>query len=61
MTLQQIREQLADSNLRKVAEACGLHYNVLTRLMKGDTDPRYSTVELLADYIKARENNGQNI
>jgi len=60
MRLEHIKEQLADSNLRKVAEACGLHYNVVTRLMKGDTDPRYSTVELLADYVKAREN-GQNI
>ena len=61
MNLEQIKEQLEDSNLRKVAQASGLHYNVVTRLMKGDTDPRYSTVELLADYIKARENNGQNI
>ena len=60
MRLEHIKEQLADSNLRKVAEACGLHYNVVTRLMKGDTDPRYSTVELLADYVKARDN-GQNI
>jgi len=60
MTLQQIREQLADSNLRKVAEACGLHYNVVTRIMKGDTDPRYSTVDALATYLKARKN-GQNI
>ena len=61
MNLEQIKEQLEDSNLRKVAQASGLHYNVVTRLMKGDTDPRYSTDELLADYIKARENNGQNI
>jgi len=60
MSLEQIRKQLADSNLRKVAEACGLHYNVVTRLMRGDTDPRYSTVELLSNYLKAREN-GQNI
>ena len=60
MNLNDIKEQLAESNLHKVADACGLHYNVVTRLMKGETDPRYSTVEVLANYIKAR-NNGQNI
>jgi len=54
MDLDQIKEQLKDSNLRKVAESCGLHYNVVTRLMKGDTDPRYSTVEQLTKYIKER-------
>jgi len=56
MTLEQIKEQLKDSNLRRVAEACDLHYNVLTRLMRGDTDPRYSTVVTLITYLKAREN-----
>ena len=60
MNLEQIKEQLEDSNLRKVAEASGLHYNVVTRLMKGDTDPRYSTVDALAPYLKAKDN-GQNI
>ena len=60
MTLEQIKEQLKDSNLAKVAEACDIHYNVLTRLMKGDTDPRYSTVEALITYLKARDN-GKNI
>ena len=60
MNLEQIKEQLADSNLRKVADACGIHYNVITRLMKGETDPRYSTVNALNNYLKARDN-GQNI
>jgi|TARA_R110000796_G_scaffold1054_2_gene4037 predicted transcriptional regulator len=56
MTLQQIKEQLRDSNLKRVAEASGLHYNVLTRLMNGDTDPRYSTVESLSEYLRERDN-----
>ncbi len=56
MTLQQIKEQLRDSNLKKVSEASGLHYNVLTRLMAGDTDPRYSTVESLSEYLRDRDN-----
>jgi len=60
MTLKQIKEKLADSNLSRVAEACGLHYNVVTRLMKGETDPRYSTVEALTNYLEARDN-GKNI
>ena len=56
MTLQQIKEQLRDSNLKRVAEASGLHYNVLTRLMNGDTDPRYSTVESLSEDLRERDN-----
>lgn len=60
MNLQYIKEQLADRNLRKVAEASGLNYNVVTRLMKGETDPRYSTVEALANYLRVKDN-GQNI
>ena len=60
MNLDLVKEQLADSNLRKVAEASGIHYNVLTRLMRGDTDPKYSTVEALYNYLEAREN-GKNI
>jgi|TARA_R110000744_G_scaffold42051_3_gene95197 predicted transcriptional regulator len=60
MNLQLVKEQLADSNLRKVAEASGLKYNVVTRLMRGETDPKYSTVEALYNYLEAREN-GKNI
>jgi|TARA_R110000824_G_scaffold57023_1_gene155495 predicted transcriptional regulator len=60
MNLKYIKEQLADHNLRKVAEASGINYNVIRRLMKGETDPRYSTVEALANYLKAKDN-GQNI
>lgn len=60
MTLEQIKSRLGDYNLRKVADACGIHYNALTRLMKGDTDPRYSTVEKLSAYLEAQEN-GKNI
>ena len=60
MNLQLVKEQLADSNLRKVAEASGLKYNVVTRLMRGETDPKYSTVEALYNYLEARKN-GKNI
>ena len=60
MNLQLVKEQLADSNLRKVAEASGLKYNVVTRLMRGETDPKYSTVEALYNYLEARENGKKN-
>lgn len=60
MTLEQIKSRLEAYNLRKVADACGIHYNALTRLMRGDTDPRYSTVQKLSMYLEAQEN-GKNI
>ena len=60
MKLQEIKDSLLHSNLSKVSKASGVHYNGLTRLMKGETDPRYSTVEALRLYLEARKN-GENI
>lgn len=50
LTLPQIREALADRNLTKVAEATGVSYYVLTRMMTG-SEPSYSTGRSIVLYL----------
>ena len=52
LTLEQIRERLQHSNLRAVAQASGIHYNTLYKLMSKECDPAYSTVKALSDYLQ---------
>ena len=52
LTLEQVRERLQHSNLRAVAQATGLHFNTLYKLMNTDTVPSYSTVKALSDYLQ---------
>ena len=52
MTLQEIRDRLKDRNLRAVAESAGVHYNTLCRLANGSTDPSYSVVTKIIEYLK---------
>lgn len=51
LTLEQIRDRLKHSNLKAVAEAAGIHYNTLHKLMNKECDPAYSTVKALSDYL----------
>jgi predicted transcriptional regulator len=59
LTVEQIQERLADANLSKVAERCGVHYATLYRLIKGH-EPMYATVKALSDYLTQKdvEHNG---
>lgn len=51
-----IRKSLADIMPSKVASATGLHVNTITGIRDGKiTDPKLSTVEALARYIRDRE------
>ena len=52
LTVEQIRERLQHSNLKAVAESIGIHYNTLYRLMKTESDPSYSTVKAVSDYLQ---------
>jgi len=52
--LSEIRERLADRNLREVSRQSGLHYNVVYRLANGTENPSFRTVRLLAEYLEAR-------
>ena len=52
MTLDEIRDHLKDRNLRAVAVGAGVHYNTLCRLANGSTDPSYSVVIKVIEYLK---------
>lgn len=52
LTLEQIRERLQHSNLKAVAEAAGLHYNTVYKLMNTTSVPSYATVKALSDYFQ---------
>lgn len=54
LTLDAIKNKLEHANLKKVAEAAGVHYNALYRLMKEESDPKYETVRKLSDYLEEK-------
>lgn len=56
LTLEQIKDRLADRNLMAVSKASGVHSNALYRLMSGGTKPSYETVKKLSDYLEGRDN-----
>lgn len=53
LTLDQIKERLKHSNLRAVAQAAGVHYNTVYKVMNEDCDPAYSTIKKLSDYLQS--------
>jgi len=55
LTLEQIKKRLEHSNLKAVAVAAGIHFNTLYNLMNKDSDPSYSTVKALSEYLESLE------
>ena len=55
LTLEQIKDRLAESNIRAVSEAAGVHYNAVYRLVNGATRPSYDTVKKLSDYLEGKQ------
>ncbi len=55
LTLNEIKEELQDRNLVKVAEGSGVNYNALCRLINGKTKPMYDTVEKLSNYLEGKK------
>lgn len=53
-TVEQIRAELSDRNLRKVAGDAGVSSASVYRLMKSDGKPLYETVKALSDYLEGR-------
>ena len=53
LTPEQIRQQLQDANLRKVAERADVKYMALWRPMKG-ASPKYGLVKAISDYLSRR-------
>jgi DNA-directed RNA polymerase specialized sigma54-like protein len=55
MTLDAIIEELADRNLRTVAERTKLHYATVLRVAKGREERvSYGTVKKLSDYLEGK-------
>jgi len=52
LTIEEIRELLSDRNILKVSEKTGIHHNTLYKLVRGETDPRYSILKKLSDYLE---------
>jgi len=51
-TIDQVKDRLADRNLKAVAEKSGVHYNTLYRLMSSDSpNPHYETMKKLIEYL----------
>ena len=53
LTVEQIVNYLTDRNLVVVAERTGLSYQTVWRVARGETNPDYSTVKKLSDYLTA--------
>lgn len=52
--LDAIRAALKDCNVQAVARSTGLHPNAIYRFLRGQTEPRYATIERLARYLMTR-------
>ena len=53
MTLNELREKLADRNCRKVSETTGIAHTTLLQLRSGKhTNPSYKTLERLRAYFE---------
>lgn len=55
LTLEQIRDRLESMNLYRVAAKAGIHPNALYSLVNGKSDPKYSTVKKVSDYLEKLE------
>lgn len=53
--LSEIRRLLADMNLAKVAEASGVPYGKVWRVVHTATKPSYETVTALVSYLEERQ------
>jgi transcriptional regulator with XRE-family HTH domain len=56
LTLEEIKERLADRRLDIVAEATGLHVNSIARIRSGaNANPKHSTLVALSNYLEAHK------
>ena len=55
LTINEVKQRLADANLRRVAVKAGVHPATVYRFMQPDSQPSYETVKLLSDYLTAQE------
>jgi hypothetical protein len=58
-TMDEIRVRLADRKLPVVADACGIPYPTLWRLMVGRQEAKQSVLQALTNYIGGTHGNAQ--
>lgn len=56
LTLSEIQTQMADRRVRSVAEATGLHHQVIYDALKDGANPTYRTIKALSDYLTGGSN-----
>lgn len=54
-TLEEIRWELSDRNLKAVSERTGVHYNALLRLYNENSNPSYETVRKISEYLEGKQ------
>lgn len=54
-TLEQIREALRPMRLTDVADATGVSYGAVWRLMQPGSKPSYQTVKAITDWLESRQ------
>lgn len=54
-TLAEIQARMADRKVRAVADATGLHHQVIYDALKPGANPTYKTVKALSDYLTGAE------
>jgi predicted transcriptional regulator len=52
LTLDEIKKRLEPMNLKAVAKETGISYNAIYRMAKGDTNPKYETVQKITKWIE---------
>ena len=57
MTIEQIRDLLADRKLNIIAEKTGIHYNTVRNIANGDGEgASYRTIRVLSDFFMDAKN-----
>ena len=51
MTLEEIQEALKDRRVGVVAKETGIHPNTVINIRDGKTDPVYSSIKKLSEYL----------
>ena len=55
LSLNRMREMLEDRNISSVARNTGINIVTLSRIKNGTTDPKYSTMEKLSNYLEEKD------
>lgn len=55
LTIEQIRDRAAGMKRTFIAEQTGLHYHTVRMALMRGTNPSYSTVKALSDWLEARQ------